>query len=88
MQLVGRIRPKGDQRGVISELEKMYPGQFANLPSLKVTLDSTNVAMETTFRSRSLLFMGMALITAQATKTTNIIVPENGTVSLNFLHNV
>ncbi|KYP13030.1 Qat anti-phage system QueC-like protein QatC [Flavihumibacter sp. CACIAM 22H1] len=76
--------PKGDQKDLISEIEKMYPGQFAYIPSLRVTLDSTNVGRETTFRSRSLLFIGIALIAAQATNSQSIIVPENGTVSLNF----
>jgi len=76
--------PKGDQQGVISELERMYPDKFAHIPSVKVTMESTNVARETTFRSRSLLFIGIALLAAQATNTNHIVVPENGTVSLNF----
>jgi 7-cyano-7-deazaguanine synthase in queuosine biosynthesis len=76
--------PKGDQRGLISKIQKLYPEQFAYIPSLKVSLERTNANRETTFRSRSLLFMGIALIAAQATNTQSIIVPENGTVSLNF----
>jgi 7-cyano-7-deazaguanine synthase in queuosine biosynthesis len=76
--------PMGDQKNLISEIEKMYPNQFAHIPSLRVTLERTNVNRETTFRSRSLLFIGIALIAAQATNTQSIIVPENGTVSLNF----
>ncbi|WP_128331126.1 Qat anti-phage system QueC-like protein QatC [Apibacter sp. HY039] len=76
--------PKGDQKELISEIEKIYPTQFEYVPSLRVSLEHTNVNRETTFRSRSLLFIGIALMTAQATNTQNIIVPENGTVSLNF----
>lgn len=76
--------PKGDQQDLIAEIEKMYPKQFAYIPSVRVSLDRTNVSRETTFRSRSLLFLGIALIAAQATNTQSIIVPENGTVSLNF----
>lgn len=76
--------PKGDQRDLLAEIGKMYPNQFEYIPSLKVSLERTNVSRETTFRSRSILFIGIALIAAQATNTPSIIVPENGTVSLNF----
>lgn len=76
--------PKGDQKDLIAEIQKIYSEQSAYIPSLRVSLDRTNVSRETTFRSRSLLFLGIALIAAQATKTLSIIVPENGTVSLNF----
>lgn len=76
--------PKGDQKDLIAKLEMMFSNQFAYIPSLRVTLESTNVNRETTFRSRSLLFIGMALLIAQATNTKSIVVPENGTVSLNF----
>lgn len=76
--------PKGDQEDLIAEIQKIYYKQFAYIPSIRVTLDRTNVSRETTFRSRSLLFLGIALIAAQATNTQSIIVPENGTVSLNF----
>lgn len=76
--------PKGDQKDLIAEIQKIYSKQFAYIPSLRGSLDRTNVSRETTFRSRSLLFLGIALIAAQATNTQSIIVPENGTVSLNF----
>lgn len=76
--------PKGDQKDLIAEIQKIYSKQFVYIPSLRVSLDRTNVSRETTFRSRSLLFLGIALIAAQATNTQSIIVPENGTVSLNF----
>lgn len=76
--------PKGDQKDLIAEVEKMYSEQFAYIPSLRVSLERTNVNRETTFRSRSLLFIGIALMAAQSTNTQSIIVPENGTVSLNF----
>ncbi|RYE39287.1 MAG: hypothetical protein EOP48_25965 [Sphingobacteriales bacterium] len=76
--------PKGNQVDLIGELQTIYSGRIAFIPSLRVTLDHTNVARETTFRSRSLLFLGIALVAAQATSTLNIVVPENGTVSLNF----
>ncbi len=75
---------KGDQKDLIPEIQKIYPEQFAYIPSLRVSLDRTNVSRETTFRSRSLLFLGIAIVAVQATNTQSIIVPENGTVSLNF----
>lgn len=76
--------PKGDQTDLISEIQNVYPKQFFCIPSLKVSLENTNTNRETTFRSRSLLFIGIALIAAQATNTQSIIIPENGSVSLNF----
>jgi 7-cyano-7-deazaguanine synthase in queuosine biosynthesis len=75
--------PKGDQEALLEQLEANYSGRFANVPSTKVYLDYSNDTKETTFRSRSILFMGIALLVADA-KDTNVIVPENGTVSLNY----
>ncbi len=75
--------PKGDQEGLIKKLEGEYPGQFEYIPSVKVFLDNSTISKETTFRSRSILFIGIALLAAQA-KNIPIVVPENGTVSLNY----
>ncbi|MCU0440449.1 MAG: hypothetical protein MUC49_21360 [Raineya sp.] len=76
--------PKSDQEGLVKELLKIYSKQFEYIPSIKIYLESTNAHRETTFRSRSILFIGLALIAAQATNTQDIIIPENGTVSLNY----
>ncbi|MGY6521506.1 MAG: Qat anti-phage system QueC-like protein QatC [Mongoliitalea sp.] len=76
--------PKGDQNKIIPKLQSLYPLQFEFIPSVKVFLKESDLARETTFRSRSILFIGLALVAAQATKTSKIIVPENGTVSLNY----
>ncbi|AXP82146.1 7-cyano-7-deazaguanine synthase [Mariniflexile rhizosphaerae] len=74
-----------DQGKIIPSLVKIYPNQFAYIDSIKVTLQrEAGIGREKTFRSRSILFVGLALIAAEATKTKNIIIPENGTVSLNF----
>lgn len=74
-----------DQGKIIPSLEKEYPNQFAYIPSVRVMLEKdSQVPREKTFRSRSILFVGLALIAAEATKTKSIIVPENGTVSVNF----
>lgn len=76
--------PKGDQNKLIPKLQKLYPLQFEFIPSVEVFLKESDLARETTFRSRSILFIGLALVAAQATSTSKIIVPENGTVSLNY----
>lgn len=78
------IGPKKDQNELTIEMNKHYGTKFIHIPSVKVYLSQTNVgARETTSRSRSLLFIGLALLTAEP-KDVNIIVPENGTVSLNY----
>ncbi len=76
--------PKGDQNKLIPKLQTLYSLQFEFIPSVEVFLKESELARETTFRSRSILFIGLALVAAQATKTSKIIVPENGTVSLNY----
>ncbi len=75
--------PKGDQKDLLKEIEAVYPGRFAYIPSIRVSLDNSTIPKETTFRSRSILFIGIALMVAQ-TKKVPIVVPENGTVSLNY----
>ena len=75
--------PKGDQQYLIREIGYKYSDKFEHIPSIRVSLDDSTLLKETTFRSRSILFMGIALVTANA-KGIPISVPENGTVSLNF----
>lgn len=72
--------PKGDQREVEKALLQKYKNQFEKVPSINV---HPSIANETTSRSRSLLFIGLATLISQV-KRLPIIVPENGTVSLNF----
>jgi len=76
--------PKSDQDGLIKKLDKQYKGLFDFVPSIKVTLSETTSKRETTFRSRSILFIGIALLISQGKKITEINVPENGSVSLNY----
>ncbi len=76
--------PKKDQKDLIEKLNAFYPGQFVNLPSLKVALEETTETRESTFRSRSILFLGIAVLLAKAKNVSKIKVPENGTVSLNY----
>lgn len=76
--------PKGDQYKLIPKLKLLFPSQFEVIPSVEVFLRESSLPRETTFRSRSILFIGLALVSAQATKSRKVVVPENGTVSLNF----
>jgi 7-cyano-7-deazaguanine synthase in queuosine biosynthesis len=76
--------PKKDQKDLIEKLNILYPKQFVNLPSLKVALEESTEIRETTFRSRSILFLGIAVLVAKAKNVSKIKVPENGTVSLNY----
>jgi len=76
--------PKSDQEGLLIQLEKKFKDLYDFVPSVKVTLGETTSRRETTFRSRSILFLGIALLTSQGKKITEINVPENGSVSLNY----
>lgn len=76
--------PKGDQKDLLGKLNEIYTDKFVNLPSLKVSLHETTEIRETTFRSRSILFIGIAVLVSGGTNVTKIKVPENGTVSLNY----
>jgi 7-cyano-7-deazaguanine synthase in queuosine biosynthesis len=73
----------GDQKELLKRLQDVFKDQFAYVPSVEITLSHSTVNKETTFRSRSIIFIGMALLVAQ-TKNVPIVVPENGTVSLNY----
>ncbi len=75
--------PLGDQNDLITELKKEFAGRYACIPSVRVSLLNSALQKETTFRSRSILFIGIAVLAAEAKKIP-IVVPENGTVSLNY----
>jgi 7-cyano-7-deazaguanine synthase in queuosine biosynthesis len=77
------LSARPEQINLIQELEKKYKGQFVHINSVDVTLSDSTKNKETTFRSRSILFIGIALLVAQ-TQSIPIIVPENGSVSLNY----
>lgn len=76
--------PLTDQSVLLGKLKEKYKDQLENVPSIKVTLLETTTRRETTFRSRSILFIGIALLISQGKKINEIIVPENGSVSLNY----
>ena len=75
--------PLRDQKLLVDYLKKKYT-TFQHFPSIKVTLERSTLSKESTFRSRSILFVGIALLVAKGHGVSNIIVPENGSVSLNF----
>lgn len=76
--------PLNDQKVLLDKLNSKYSGLFEHIPSIKVTLAQTTTKRETTFRSRSILFIGIALLVSQGNEVSEIIVPENGSVSLNY----
>lgn len=71
--------PLEDQNTALSALEP-YAGDFYHLPSVAVFPIVSN---EKTCRSRSFVFIAIASLVASY-KQIRIIVPENGSVSLNF----
>jgi 7-cyano-7-deazaguanine synthase in queuosine biosynthesis len=77
--------PKKHQGDLLEILDPIYGKQYAHIPSTNVSLENSSFKKtETTLRSRSLLFSGLALLVAQAMGLPKIIVPENGSVSLNY----
>lgn len=76
--------PLSDQNVLLGKLKVKYKGLFEHIPSIKATLSQTTTKRETTFRSRSILFIGIALLVSQGNEIAKIIVPENGSVSLNY----
>jgi 7-cyano-7-deazaguanine synthase in queuosine biosynthesis len=71
---------KNDQNLIRDHFYEKYPNRFFHLPSVHIY---PLISKETTCRSRSLMFMAIALLVAQY-KSVGVIVPENGSVSLNY----
>lgn len=74
--------PNKDQNTLIDKLPANYQQRVKRVSLVEVTLNSLS-DKEKTFRSRSILFLGIAVL-ASDHKKLPIIVPENGSVSLNF----
>ncbi len=72
--------PKADQDRLVGCFMTHYPNRFYHLPAVHI---HPLVSSETTCRSRSLMFLAIALMVA-AYKNVSVVVPENGSVSLNF----
>ncbi|WP_439882196.1 Qat anti-phage system QueC-like protein QatC [Pontibacter sp. MBLB2868] len=78
--------PKGDQIKLYDELTKKYSQPIAWSKSVGIYLENaTNGQRENTLRSRSLLFIALAVLAANSYGNgLPIWVPENGSVSLNY----
>ena len=75
--------PKNDQKDIYDNLPAEYKARAIRVPPVGMTLIQPPPEMEKTFRSRSLLFLGIAVLVADFQKLP-IVVPENGSVSLNY----
>ena len=72
--------PKSDQSKLIKCFKSKYNGKYCYLGAVLVQPGLSN---ELSCRSRSLMFISLALIVAEYAAC-DVIVPENGSVSLNF----
>lgn len=75
--------PKIDQNRLMSEFIKKYPGRFLSFPRTPSVLIKSSISDEATCRSRSLMFIAIAL-QMSLYNNVDIVVPENGSVSLNY----
>lgn len=72
--------PNSDQEKLKAHFAHEYPNNYIQLPAILV---KPRLSVETSCRSRSFMFISLALIVAVYSNC-NIIIPENGSVSLNF----
>ena len=79
---------KNDQVEILKVIGRKY-NQFYHIPTRvnmeKRDLHGNKYAKETTLRSRSFLFLSMAILVADSIDThMPVYIPENGTISLNY----
>ena len=79
---------KGDQENLIQVIKRKYR-HFHHLPTRvdmeKWDVDGQKYEKETTLRSRSFLFLSMAVLVADSLRgDMPVYIPENGTISLNY----
>lgn len=72
--------PLSDQDGLKRLFGYHYPGRFCAIPAVLI---QPGLSSELSCRSRSLMFLSIALIIASFSGC-KIVVPENGSVSLNY----
>jgi 7-cyano-7-deazaguanine synthase in queuosine biosynthesis len=75
--------PKTDQRRLLDRFFMKYKDRYLCFPKGSAVLIESSMSKETTCRSRSLMFIAIALQVAEYRKV-EIVIPENGSVSLNF----
>ena len=79
-----QMKSKKEQNALYQNFPDNYKKRAKRVSLIEVSLRSTSLkSREKTFRSRSLLFLGIAVLIADYKKLP-IIVPENGSVSLNY----
>lgn len=73
---------QADQRRVLPHFERQYPGNFQQYVARTGVL---NAGQDTNFRSRSLSFIGNAILAASfLAADTQIVIPENGGIAVNY----
>ena len=72
--------PLSDQEGLKKLFRYQYAGKYCAIPAVLI---QPGLSMELFCRSRSLMFLSIALIVASYSGC-KIVVPENGSVSLNY----
>ena len=76
--------PNREQDEIFEKFPNEYRTRIKRVSLAEVSLAQTSKRnVEKTFRSRSLLFLGIAVLAADYQKN-KIVVPENGSVSLNY----
>lgn len=76
---------KSDQKRLLEILRPAYPNAFHHVCCGAGVSDNADSAREPSSRSRSIMFIGIGLYLANSiSNTTPLLIPENGTISLNF----
>lgn len=72
--------PLSDQKGLIRKFGLNYRGRYCPFPAVLI---QPGLSEELSCRSRSMMFLAIAIIAASYANC-NVVVPENGSVSLNY----
>jgi 7-cyano-7-deazaguanine synthase in queuosine biosynthesis len=78
---------KNDQKKVLEELKLYFPNRIIKIQSKigLVKLVNNDNNLESSFRSRSLIFLAIGNLIANSIKSINkLIIPENGSIALNY----
>jgi hypothetical protein len=77
--------PNGDQIRLLNHLHLAYPNKIywvqSKLALSRKDTSGNRISIETNYRSRSLFFIGLG---CYLSPTNNLIIPENGTISINY----
>ena len=79
----GMPGPLSDQERLEQAFRSKYSGKYCLLPVRKSVRIDSGLSAELSCRSRSLMFLSIALVVASYAGC-GIVVPENGSVSLNY----